>query len=158
VIILTARGDEKDRVRGLRAGADDYVVKPFSVKELLARVDAVLRRSPERPQDVTTLPLPGGRVDLEKREVRFTDGESAELSQREAELLRYLAINAERVVSRDEILSRVWGIEPGATQETRTIDVHVARLRDKLRDHDNSAGLLVTVRGRGYRWRAPEDA
>jgi DNA-binding response OmpR family regulator len=158
VIILTARGDEKDRVRGLRAGADDYVVKPFSIKELLARVDAVLRRSPERPQDLATLPIPGGRVDLEKREVRFADGESAELSQREAELLRYLAINAGRVVSRDEILSRVWGIEPGATLETRTIDVHVARLREKLRDHESAAGLLVTVRGRGYRWRVPEDA
>jgi DNA-binding response OmpR family regulator len=158
VIILTARGDEKDRVRGLRAGADDYVVKPFSVKELLARVDAVLRRSPERPQDLVTLPIPGGRVDLEKREVRHADGVSVELSQREAELLRYLAINAERVVSRDEILSRVWGIEPGATQETRTIDVHVARLREKLRDHDNAASLLVTVRGRGYRWRPSGDA
>jgi DNA-binding response OmpR family regulator len=158
VIILTARGGEQDRVQGLRAGADDYVVKPFSIRELLARVDAVLRRSPERPQDLTTLHIPGGRVDLEKREVLFADGESFELSQREAELLRYLAINPERVVSRDEILSRVWGIEPGATQETRTIDVHVARLREKLRDHDSTTGLLVTVRGRGYRFRTPGDA
>jgi DNA-binding response OmpR family regulator len=158
VIILTARGDEKDRVRGLRDGADDYVVKPFSIRELLARVDAVLRRSPERPSDLVALRIPGGHVDLDTREVRFSDGESCELSQRESELLRYLAINPERVVSRDEILSRVWGIDPGATQETRTIDVHVARLREKLRDHDPAGGLLVTVRGRGYRWRALGDA
>jgi DNA-binding response OmpR family regulator len=133
-------------------------VKPFSIRELLARVDAVLRRSPERPSDLTTMDIPGGRVDLEKREVRFADGACCELSQREAELLRYLAVNPGRVVSRDEILSRVWGIEPGATLETRTIDVHVGRLREKLRDHDPAAGLLVTVRGRGYRWRASGDA
>jgi DNA-binding response OmpR family regulator len=150
VIILTARGDETDRVRGLREGADDYVVKPFSIRELLARVDAVLRRSPERPTDIRALTIPGGRVDLEARQVVFPDGDSCDLSVREAELLRYLAANPGRVVSREELLSRVWGINPRAV-ETRTIDVHVARLREKLRDRADPPALLVTVRGKGYR-------
>jgi DNA-binding response OmpR family regulator len=150
VIVLTARADEADRVKGLRAGADDYVVKPFSIRELLARVDAVLRRSPERPSDVLEIPIPGGVVNLQRHEVRFADGARVELSEREVALLRYLAANSGRVVSRDEILSRVWGIQPGAV-ETRTIDVHVGRLREKLRDAKAPARVLVTVRGKGYR-------
>ena len=153
VIILTARGEESDRVRGLQGGADDYVVKPFSIRELLARVDAVLRRSPERPSDVATVSIPGGTVDLALREVRFGDTR-VELSEKEAELLRYLAGNASRIVSREELLSRVWGVNPRAV-ETRTVDMHVARLRDKLRDDAAEPRLLVTVRGKGYRWNAP---
>src|SRR5258708_244584 len=121
VILLTARGEEADRVRGLKDGADDYVVKPFSIRELLARVDAVLRRSPERPVDVAEVAIPGGVVDFEKREIRFKDGKRVELAEREAELLRYLVVNPDRIVSRDELLSRVWGLNPRAV-ETRTID------------------------------------
>ena len=150
VIILTARGAEADRVKGLREGADDYVVKPFGIRELLARVDAVLRRSPERPSDVQRLEIPGGFVDLERREVRFQDGQGCDLSAREVELLRYLAANPGRIVSREELLSRVWAVNP-RTVETRTIDVHVARLREKLRDRASPAAVLVTVRGKGYR-------
>ena len=150
VIVLTARGEERDRVLGLRQGADDYVVKPFSIRELLARVEAVLRRSPERPSDLAQVAIPGGRADLDARFVHFDDGGRAELSQRECELLRYLAVNAGRVVARDEILSRVWGVDPRAV-ETRTVDVHVARLREKLRDDAAAPRLLLTVRGRGYR-------
>jgi DNA-binding response OmpR family regulator len=150
VIVLTARADEADRVKGLRAGADDYVVKPFSIRELLARVDAVLRRSPERPSDVREIAIPGGVVNLQRHEVRFEDGGHTDLSEREVELLRYLAANSSRVVSRDEILSRVWGIQPGAV-ETRTIDVHVGRLREKLRDDSTPPRVLVAVRGKGYR-------
>jgi two-component system, OmpR family, alkaline phosphatase synthesis response regulator PhoP len=150
VIILTARGAEADRVRGLREGADDYVVKPFGIRELLARVDAVLRRSPERPSDIRRLEIPGGWVDLERREVRFEKGPGCDLSLREVELLRYLAANPGRIVSREELLSRVWAVDPKAV-ETRTIDVHVARLRDKLRDSASPAAVLVTVRGKGYR-------
>lgn len=149
VIILTARGDESDRVRGLELGADDYVVKPFSVKELLARVEAVLRRSAERPSDISEIPLRGGRADLARREVRFRGGDRLELSEREADLLRYLAANAGRAVSREEILSRVWGIEPRGV-ETRTIDMHVARLREKIRDDPSAPQLILTVRGKGY--------
>lgn len=149
VVILTARGAEDDRVKGLQLGADDYVVKPFSVKELLARVAAVLRRSPERPLDVTDIKIPGGIADLARCEVRFDDGQREELSEREIELLRYLAQNTGRAISRDEILSRVWGLDPSGI-ETRTIDMHIARLRDKLRDNGSQPHVLLTVRGKGY--------
>jgi DNA-binding response OmpR family regulator len=149
VILLTARGAEAERVEGLRTGADDYIVKPFSVKELLARIAAVLRRSPERPSDRTGFTLAAGTADLVQRELRFADGSREELSERECELLRYLACNAGRPVSRDEILSRVWRIEPGRV-ETRTIDMHIARLREKLRDDAAEPRVLRTVRGKGY--------
>ena len=149
VIILTARGEEADRVQGLRLGADDYVVKPFSVRELLARVEAVLRRSPERPSHVSKIPLPGGVVDLGRCEVRFDNGKRSELSEREVELLRYLATNAGRAISRDEILLRVWRLDPKRL-ETRTIDMHIANLREKLADDADEPKVLLTVRGKGY--------
>ncbi len=155
VIILTARGEETDRVTGLRLGADDYVVKPFSVAELLARVEAVLRRSAERPSDVRSIKVPAGVVDLDTHKIRYDDGDECELTERECELLRYLACSAGRVVSRDEILSRVWRMD-SAGIETRTIDMTVARLRGKLRD-DPEAPLLVTVRGKGYMFAVRED-
>ncbi|HEX8705539.1 MAG TPA: response regulator transcription factor [Myxococcaceae bacterium] len=151
VIILTARGQEEDRVRGLQLGADDYVVKPFSVKELLARVEAVLRRSAERPLDVEEIRFEGGVVDLRKCELRFADGVTELLSERELELLRYLSLNRERVVSRDELLQRVWRLPPSLGR-TRTVDMHVARLRDKLRDDAEEPRILLTVRGKGYRF------
>ncbi len=154
VIILTARGEEADRVQGLRLGADDYVVKPFSVKELLARLEAVLRRSPERPSDVSKFDIPHGLVDLSRCEVRFDDGQRCELSEREMELLRYLASNAERAISREEILSRVWRIDPRSIFETRTIDMHIARLREKLRDDPSEPRIICTVRGKGYMFAA----
>lgn len=149
VIILSARGEENDRVEGLRLGADDYVVKPFSVRELLARVEAVLRRSPARPSDLNETPFPGGHADFSRREVRFENGERAELSEREVELLRYLVQNSGRAIGRDELLSNVWGISPRGAA-TRTIDMHVARLRDKLRDNSLHPQILLTVRGKGY--------
>jgi DNA-binding response OmpR family regulator len=155
VIILSARGEEDDRVAGLKLGADDYVVKPFSVKELLARVEAVLRRSPERPLDISTVDVPGGCADLQRREIRFEDGQRTELSEREVDLLRYLAANRGRAVARDELLSNVWRINPRGLP-TRTIDMHVARLRDKLRDNSTSPRVLLTVRGKGYMFAAGE--
>ncbi len=148
-IILTARGEEADRVKGLRLGADDYVVKPFSVRELLARVEAVLRRSPERPNHVGKLNLPCGVLDLARCEIRYKDGQRAELSEREVELMRYLAANSGRAISRDEILLRVWRLNP-KRMETRTIDMHIANLREKLRDNADGPKVLLTVRGRGY--------
>ena len=149
IIILTARGEEADRVRGLNDGADDYVVKPFSVKELLARVEAVLRRSPERPSQRGRIAIPHGKIDLERREVQFDDGQRAELSEREIELVGYLASNSGRAVAREELLANVWRISPqGVT--TRTIDMHVARLREKLRDDPARPAILLTVRGKGY--------
>ncbi|MBI4581990.1 MAG: response regulator transcription factor [Planctomycetes bacterium] len=154
VIILTARGEERDRVAGLKGGADDYVVKPFSVKELLARVQAVLRRSPERPSDLASVEFPGGTADLARREIRYADGTRVELSERETELLRYLGANRGRAISREEILARVWRLDAHGI-ETRTIDMHVARLREKLRDDSGSPRVLLTVRGRGYMFAGP---
>jgi len=150
VIVLTARGGEDDRVRGLRLGADDYVVKPFSVRELLARVDSVLRRSPERTDGAASLPLPGGEIDLWSLEVRFADGTATSLSPLEADLLRYLAGNAHRATTREELLQWIWKVNPRHVQ-TRSVDMAVARLRRKLRDDEDPARVLLTVRGKGYR-------
>ena len=147
VIILTSRGDESDRVKGLRLGADDYVVKPFSVAELLARIRAVLRRSPARPRDVATVEFAGGRADFERREICFDDGRRDDLTELEADLLRYLAMHAGRAVDRRELLRCVWRIE---AQATRTVDMQIARLRAKLRDDGAQPRVLVTVRGKGY--------
>jgi DNA-binding response OmpR family regulator len=149
VIILTARGAENDRVTGLQLGADDYVIKPFSIKELLARIEAVLRRSPERPSDILQIPFSGGVADLARAEIRFDDGDRVELSEKEIELLRYLAANAGRAISRDELLLRVWQISPRGLA-TRTIDMHVTRLREKLRDDPSDPRVVLTVRGKGY--------
>lgn len=154
VIIMTARGEESERVLGLRLGADDYVVKPFGIKEMLARVEAVLRRSPQRPVDVSTIKIPGGTADLARCEVRFNNGERAELSEKEMELLRYLASNPDRAISRDELLSTVWRIDPRGA-ETRTIDMHVARLREKLKDDPNDPKIILTIRGKGYSFAKP---
>jgi DNA-binding response OmpR family regulator len=153
VIILTALGQESDRVAGLKLGADDYVVKPFSVKELLARVEAVLRRCPGRPSDLQQVSLPGGTADLARQEICFNDGQTCELSSREIELLRYLAQNAGRAISRDELLANVWLISP-KNISTRTIDMHVARLREKLRDDPHEPAVIKTVRGKGYMFAA----
>jgi two-component system alkaline phosphatase synthesis response regulator PhoP len=151
VIVLTARGGEDDRVRGLRLGADDYVVKPFSVRELLARVDSVLRRSPERTDGTaSSLPLPGGEIDLRSLEVRFADGTATSLSPLEADLLRYLAGNAHRATSREELLQWIWKVNPRHVQ-TRSVDMAIARLRRKLRDDDEPPRILLTVRGKGYK-------
>ncbi|MGY8747544.1 MAG: response regulator transcription factor [Pirellulales bacterium] len=165
VIILTAKGDEQDRVQGLRDGADDYVVKPFSIKELLARVDAVLRRSPERPRNMQSVNFSGGVVDFERREVRF-DSQAlrkdalaparVELSEKETELIQYLVANSGRAISREELLSSVWRLSPkGIT--TRTIDMHIARLREKMRENKAAAATILTVRGKGYMWSVCEN-
>jgi len=156
VIILSARGEEADRVKGLKLGADDYVVKPFSVRELLARVEAVLRRSPERPKRVQTFAFPAGVADLARLELRYADGTRAELSERESELLQYLAAHRGRALSREELLRRVWRIEPRHT-ETRTVDMHIANLRAKLRDDGGNPHFLLTVRGKGYMLAAVEN-
>ena len=133
VIMVTARGAEEDRVRGLTDGADDYVVKPFSAKELLARVDAVLRRSPQRSADVEALRFDGRMIDLARREVTSADGSTRQLTDREVAILRYLAVSRKRAVDRRELLQHVWGLNPRGIH-TRTVDMHIARLRSKLED------------------------
>ena len=154
VIILTARGSEDDRVKGLKLGADDYVVKPFSVRELLARVGAVLRRSAERPVVIESVPVTNGTVDLKTWRVAFSDGSEQTLSEREAELLHFLAANPERAISRSEILERVWRMD-SKNIETRAVDMQIARLREKIRDDADAPAVIITVRGKGYQYRRP---
>lgn len=151
VIILTAKGGEEDRVRGLKMGADDYVVKPFSARELVARVEAVLRRTLRPAEDVSVVHLGRARIDLQRREVKWAEGERFDLSETEAAVLKYLVANRERAVSRDELLGRVWGIGT-AGLETRAVDMHVARLRAKLKDPDgkDTPEAIITVRSHGY--------
>jgi DNA-binding response OmpR family regulator len=155
VIILTARGDEADRVKGLKLGADDYVVKPFSVVELMARVQAVLRRSPERPSAISSFSIPGGTVNLDRCEATYDDGKRVSLSEREVELLRYLVEHKGRAITREEMMTRVWNLDPRGLS-SRTIDMHVVRLREKLRDQSSEPRLILTVRGKGYMFNAGE--
>lgn len=151
VIILTARGTEEDRVRGLKMGADDYVVKPFSAKELLARVEAVLRRSVDRPAEVQGARLLNAVIDFKRREIRWSEKERGELSETETAILSFLVAQKERAVSREELLTRVWGIGSKGL-ETRTIDMHIARLRAKLKDPSgaDTPEAILTVRAQGY--------
>ena len=151
VVILTARGSEDDRVRGLRGGADDYVVKPFSARELLARVEAVLRRSPERAKPVVRITGGDTIVDCARREVCHGEEQRVALSEMEADILLRLAAHAGRAVSREELLASVWGLRDGGI-ETRAIDMHITRLRQKLACETTDAATewIVTVRGQGY--------
>ncbi len=149
VIMLTARGAEEDRVHGLRLGADDYVVKPFSATELLARVEAVLRRSAERPRDLRVLQLDDRRVELDRHEIVLHPGETKRLSVLEADIVRYLAVNRGRPVDRRELLQCVWGGN-ARELETRTVDMHIRRLREKLERDPGDPQCIVTVRGKGY--------
>lgn len=150
VICLTALGEPEDRVRGLKAGADDYIVKPFGVDELLARVEAVLRRSAgARATPAHVLEIGDCRIDFARQEVTGPDGSARVLPLREAEVLGYLAHNRGRAISREELLEKVWGIDPRGMQ-TRSVDMAVARLRDQLGDTGPDYKVIITVRGRGY--------
>lgn len=151
VIILTAKGSEEDVVRGLREGADDYVVKPFGARELLARMEAVSRRSPARPlPEARARARIGDReVDLERREVRGPDGASDSLTEAEATLLSLLLASPGRPVSREELLAALWGVF-GAKAGSRTVDMHISRLRGKLGDDGAEPRLILTIRGKGY--------
>ena len=149
VIMLTARGAEEDRVRGLKLGADDYVVKPFSASELLARVEAVLRRSAERPSDLQSLELSDRTVDFRRQQIVFRDGKRRRISELETEIIRYLAVNRDRPIDRKELLQRVWGGNP-REMETRTVDMHIRRLREKLEPDPAQPRIIVTIRSKGY--------
>jgi DNA-binding response OmpR family regulator len=150
VILLTARGEESDRLVGLRHGADDYVVKPFSPAELVARVDAVLRRV--SPPDAGPEPIEHGplRIDPAARGASL-DGEELSLTQREFDLLAHFAANPGRVFSRDQLMDSVWDY-PFFT-DTSTVTVHVRRLRAKLDDDPSEPRFIETVWGVGYRFR-----
>jgi len=147
ILMLTARDEEPDRVVGLEVGADDYLTKPFSPRELAARLKAILRRvEPQPTQDVLT--LGDVVVNRETHDVTIA-GEAVELTAKEFDLLSYFLANAGSLLSRDHLLDRVWGVEyPGGT---RTVDVHVAQLRRKLRRPE----LIRTLRGAGYKAVSP---
>ena len=147
VVMLTARGEEVDRIVGLELGADDYVVKPFSFRELLLRVRAVLRRSTGQPAERATMERDGLSIDLEAHKV-FIEGKEVGLTATESTLLSELRRTSPRGPTRDQLLTSVWGYE--FEGYARTVDTHVRRLRQKLGDH---AALIETVRGVGYRFK-----
>ena len=159
IIMLTAKNEEIDKVLGLEFGADDYISKPFGIRELMARIKAVLRRYESSPEQDTPAKGPGTaggagitigdlNINIDSHEVRL-GGRLTELTLKEFDLLRILAENRGRVMTRDQLLDKVWGFE--YIGETRTVDVHVRYLRKKLGDEDNEGKYIQTVRGIGYK-------
>ena len=149
VIMLTAKGQEIDKVLGLKLGADDYVTKPFGFLELLARVEALLRRSGHGKKAQGDITFGSVRVEISTQSV-WRGRERLDLSPREFELLRYLIANRGKVVSREELLDAVWGYDQ--TPLTRTIDVHVAKLRRKIENDPGNPEFIITVHRVGYRF------
>ncbi len=151
IVMLTAKSSDEDIVRGLTLGADDYVAKPFSVTQLVLRVQAVLRRSRSVQGDLALIRL-GDGLEIDTQNLSGQRGsETLAFTRRESDLLKYLAAHPERPVPREELLHRVWGYARGADIETRTVDIHVAKLRRKIEPDPAEPRHLVTVRGAGYR-------
>ncbi|WP_053960529.1 response regulator transcription factor [Sulfobacillus thermosulfidooxidans] len=152
VVMLTAVGDEEDRIAGLEQGADDYLIKPFSPKELVARVKAVLRRaqSPIAPEEMDVIRFPGLMLDASQR-LATAGGEELTLTPREFDLLWFLASHPQQVFSRDQLLDRVWGFD--FEGDGRTVDVHITRLRQKLLKTPSPYQYVETVWGQGYRFK-----
>jgi len=150
IIMLTAKTADDEIVQGLKLGADDYVAKPFSVQELVLRIEAVLRRSVSTTDEMRTIPLQGLDIDSANLSATGSDGEIA-FTRREMDVLRYLAQHSDRAVSRDELLLKVWGYAKHLEIETRTVDIHVAKIRRKIEADPKTPRHLVTVRGAGYR-------
>jgi two-component system alkaline phosphatase synthesis response regulator PhoP len=151
VIMLTARGAEVDRVQGLELGADDYITKPFSVRELMARIRAVLRRPGPR-QKFEEFAFGDVRVHLRARQA-FKAGREVRLTRKEFDLLRYLVEHPGEVITRDRLLDEVWGYDRFPT--TRTVDTHILRLRQKFEDDPERPAHLLTAHGQGYRFVIP---
>ena len=155
IIILSARGEEADRVVGLELGADDYVVKPFSAREVIARIRAVLRRA-SAPTGATEGPVEVGGVRLDpSRRTASLDGEPLELARKEFDLLALLLQEAGAVVSRERLIDEVWDVNWFGS--TKTLDVHVSALRKKLADDAADSRYIHTVRGVGFRFASPEE-
>jgi DNA-binding response OmpR family regulator len=148
IIMLTARGEEVDRVRGLELGADDYVTKPFGLRELLARIRAVLRRPGPR-QKFEAFAFGDARVHLRGRQA-FKAGREVRLTRKEFDLLRYLVEHRGEVITRDRLLDEVWGYDQFPT--TRTVDTHILRLRQKFEDDPERPRFILTAHGQGYRF------
>lgn len=149
IIMVTARDAEIDKVVGLELGADDYVTKPFSHRELVARIRAVLRRGQDQELVPELIEAGGVRMDVERHEVTV-DGEPIRLALKEFELLELLLRNSGRVMTRGQLIDRIWGAD--YVGDTKTLDVHVKRLRAKIESDPSSPTLLVTVRGLGYKF------
>jgi two-component system alkaline phosphatase synthesis response regulator PhoP len=150
--MLTARGQEIDKVVGLELGADDYVTKPFSIRELLARVKAILRRTEGKAKRLARYQF--ADIDLEFEAYKATKGgEALELSPREFELLRYLIERKGETVTRDQLLEDVWGYE--SYPSTRTVDTHIAKLRAKIGDSGSEPRWILTIHGMGYKFIDP---
>jgi two-component system alkaline phosphatase synthesis response regulator PhoP len=149
IIMLTARGQEVDKVVGLELGADDYVTKPFSIRELLARVKAVLRRARTLPKDRDSHAFGDVEVNLRSYQV-LRKGQPVEFSAKEFELLKYFICHAGETLSRDRLLEDVWGYDNYPT--TRTVDAHIVRLRQKLEPNPAEPRFILTVHGVGYRF------
>lgn len=150
IIMLTAKSSDEEIVQGLKLGADDYVPKPFSVQQLVLRIEAVLRRSQVGQEVARTLSV--GDIEIDTQNLSGTNGqEEIAFTKREIEVLVYLAENSDRPVSREELLSKVWGYARGLDLETRTVDIHVAKLRRKIEPDNKNPERLITVRGAGYR-------
>ncbi len=149
IIMLTARGQEVDKVVGLELGADDYVTKPFSIRELLARVKAILRRTAVVPKNQDQHTFGDVEVDLQRRRV-LRSGKSLDISSTEFELLKYFICHSGEALSRDRLLEEVWGYENYPS--TRTVDTHLVRLRQKLEPDPEQPQYFLTVHGTGYRF------
>jgi two-component system response regulator RegX3 len=151
IIMLTAKTSDEDIVNGLALGADDYIAKPFSIAQLVLRVKAVLRRSRALAEAAAQIKL-AGDVEIDVQNLSGRRGKEAlTFTRREMEILEYLQRNTQRPVSRDELLTRVWGYDRSAEIETRTVDIHVAKLRRKIELDAKEPRSLITVRGAGYR-------
>ncbi|MCX7694338.1 MAG: response regulator transcription factor [Caloramator sp.] len=150
IIMLTAKGEEFDKILGLELGADDYITKPFSVRELVARIKVVLRRNTKDEKQQNVINIGNLTIDLERHEV-IKDGRKIELTLKEFELLKLLVLNKGKVMTRDFLLDRIWGYEYYG--ETRTVDVHVRHLRQKIEDDDKNPRYIETVRGIGYKFK-----
>jgi two-component system response regulator RegX3 len=151
IIMLTAKTSDEDIIQGLTLGADDYVAKPFSVAQLVLRVQAVLRRSGTDNDTDQYLHL-GDNIEIDSANLSGQrDGEPLSFTRREIEIMRYLNSNSSRPVPRDELLHKVWGYAKNADLETRTVDIHIAKLRRKIEPDPAQPRFLVTVRGLGYR-------
>ncbi|MDP4501350.1 response regulator transcription factor [Nonomuraea turcica] len=156
VIMLTAKDSEIDKVVGLELGADDYVTKPFSSRELVARIRAVLRRQGDMPEELETAVLAVGPVRMDvDRHVVAVRGEQVQLPLKEFELLEVLLRNAGRVLTRGQLIDRVWGAD--YVGDTKTLDVHVKRLRAKIESDPSNPRCILTVRGLGYKFDAVEE-
>lgn len=150
IIMLTAKGQEKDRISGLNIGADDYVTKPFSLEELLARIRAILRRMDPARSVGTRFTFGDLQVEAESLTV-FRDQEAIPVSDREFRIIRFFAANPSRVITRDELYEQVWE-DRMSDLGTRTVDMHIAKLRHKIEPDTSNPTLIKTVRGSGYRY------